>query len=331
MRVLIFSHESDIDGLGNIVLGQIAFKNMDYFLAANPNILEEKFREYFVSHKLHEYDMIYITDLALLNPMLDLVANDPILSKRVHIFDHHKSSIDLGLDKYDFTNIKVYDKDGITCGTKLFYNYLVDNEFLEKNNSLDDFVELTRLEDTWEWKKSGEKGQLARNLAILLSVIGIDKYIKSMYQKVTKSLDGFAFTSLETKMIETKKKEIEIKVRDIWNDATFLIDEDGNDYAIVCASIMYIGDLSEYVRSIDNHNIKYFILVDLDKKPLPQKSYRQIDEEYDVSITARKHGGGGHVAAAAACISEEQKEIALKLLKKNKIKGLEYLTNCVYK
>ena len=39
-KVIIFSHESDIDGLGCIVLGKLAFNEMDYALMPNIEKLE---------------------------------------------------------------------------------------------------------------------------------------------------------------------------------------------------------------------------------------------------------------------------------------------------
>ena len=52
-KVLIFSHENDIDGLGNIILGKIAFGEIKYILASNVNILEAKFRDCLKKGLLH--------------------------------------------------------------------------------------------------------------------------------------------------------------------------------------------------------------------------------------------------------------------------------------
>ena len=38
-KIIIFSHESDIDGMGSIILGKLAFKDLDYILAPNPESL----------------------------------------------------------------------------------------------------------------------------------------------------------------------------------------------------------------------------------------------------------------------------------------------------
>ena len=112
MKVIIFSHESDIDGMGSIILGKLSFPNIDYVLASNPESLEIKFREYINNKQLYNYDKIYITDLALYNPSLDMVYNDELLSNKVKVFDHHEKAIKQGLNKYDFTLIEEVNKNG---------------------------------------------------------------------------------------------------------------------------------------------------------------------------------------------------------------------------
>ena len=183
MKVLLFSHESDIDGMGSVVLSKLAFSDFDYVLASTPKGLELKFRDYINDKVLYNYDNIYITDLSLENPSLEMVANDDILKNRVKVFDHHDGAIKNGLNKYDFTFIEEIDKNGVKrCGTEIFYKYLLDNNYLKRTESLDKFVEFTRLEDTWEWKKNNTPE--AHDLSILFSNIGIINYIESMYSKL---------------------------------------------------------------------------------------------------------------------------------------------------
>lgn len=77
-KKILFSHESDIDGLGCAVLSKIAFGNVDCIFASNIEKLESIFREFIESHKLDEYDDIYVTDLALYDPSLTMVAESPL-------------------------------------------------------------------------------------------------------------------------------------------------------------------------------------------------------------------------------------------------------------
>ena len=91
-KVIIFSHESDIDGLGCVILAKLAFSNIDYILSPNTDSLEIKFREYIDSNKLVRYDKIFVTDLSLYEPSLTMVAESSLKDK-VSVFDHHKAAI----------------------------------------------------------------------------------------------------------------------------------------------------------------------------------------------------------------------------------------------
>ena len=62
MRVLLFTHKNDIDGMGNAVLAQLAYKNVDYELCGTFD-LTARVESYFASGKIYEYDKILITDL----------------------------------------------------------------------------------------------------------------------------------------------------------------------------------------------------------------------------------------------------------------------------
>ena len=330
-KVIIFSHENDIDGLGNIILGKMAFGEIEYVLASNVNILEAKFRDCLKKGLLHNYDRIFVTDLALYNPSLEMVSKDPELSKKVLVFDHHRSAINEGCGGYSFTKIVEIDESGRKrSGTDLFYEYLCLNGLLSKTKALDEFVELTRLEDTWEWKKTGEQGLKAHDLAILLNGIGLNNYINRIYAKVKANEDSFEFAENENKVIEKKKAEYLATLQRIWNDAEFFVDEEDNKFAGVFADYEYRNELGEYVREINSNDLKYLVIIALEKGAFGQKSYRSIVADFDVGKIAEAHGGNGHPAAASVNITKEQKEKCLVLRKTNPRDSIRYLVESSY-
>lgn len=131
-KIIIFSHEGDIDGLGCIVLGKLAFKEIDYVLMPNVEKLELSFREYIESGNFDRYTRIYVTDLALYDPSLTMVAESSLKDK-VKVFDHHKRAIDDQMNRYSFTKIVEEDEKGKRCGTELFYEYLDEIHLINKN------------------------------------------------------------------------------------------------------------------------------------------------------------------------------------------------------
>lgn len=325
MKVIIFSHESDIDGMGPVVLGNLAFERIDYVLSPNPQPMELKFREYLEKKKLYDYDYIFITDLALDNPSLDMVYSDKKLKNKVLIFDHHQKAIELGLNRYSFTFIEEKDKNGKKrCATEIFYEYLINNNFINRKESIDTFVEFTRLEDTWDWKR--ENNTKAHDLAVLFNKIGITDYINRMTNKL-KNNNCFTYDEEELRFIREKKKEYEDKIKRYVAESEVLKDENNNKYGITYAPYEFRNDIPEYIRNNNINDICYFITVALDKEENGQKSYRSIKEGFDVNEIAMRYNGGGHPSAAAVSITKEQRK---KIENMKKKEGLEYLANSRY-
>lgn len=330
-KVIIFSHENDIDGIGCVILGMLTYGVVHYDLASNVYLLETKMREYLEQGKLNEYDYIYITDLALYDPALTMIGEDSSLSKKVFVFDHHVTSLNDGCNKYDFVTIKEKNEAGLkTCGTELFYQYLCSIGLLSKSPILDDFVELTRLEDTWEWKKSGKKGVKAHDLAILFNAVGIDDYIGSMFVKLSSTSTQIELTKKEQEIVASKKAEYLLALQQVWSEAEFLEDEWKNKYAGVFADYEMRNELAEYVRSLPDCGLKYIVLIALEKGAFGQKSYRSIASGFDVASITVAHGGGGHKEAASVNITKEQKERCLSLRKTNKRESIQYIVDSCY-
>ena len=331
-KVIIFSHENDIDGMGSIILGKIAFGEIDYVLSSNVNELEAKFREMLDCGKLSKYENIYVTDLSLYSPAVDLVKEDPKLSHKVLVFDHHRSAINEGYNNYDFATIIEVDGNGIKrCGTDLFYDFLLSKGLIDRTPALEEFVELTRLEDTWGWKESGDKGIKAHDLAILFNILGIEEYLDRMYMKLSAGEASFSLTIEEENIVNNKKDEYLKLLQEILSDAEFFKDELNNAYSAVYAGYEFRNELGEYVRSLSIQDLKYLVIIALEKGQFGQKSYRSIEEDFDVGKIAESHGGNGHPAAASVNITKEQKEHALILRKTNKRESLEYLVNSSYR
>lgn len=329
-RIKIFSHGSDIDGLGSVILGKIAFKEIEYELFPDPQNLQENFKKYIEDRMLYDFDQMYITDLALYDPALEMLNDDDNLKNKVLIFDHHKGAIDAHCDRYEYTTIKIVDDNGKKkCGSELFYEYLCKNGLINKTSLLDFFVELVRLEDTWEWGSNGDKGIMAHDLAILFNSINREEYVDRMIKKLTNIVNNeFVFDDYEKQLIKNKKDECSEAVQNAMNEIEFFTDELGNKFGIVFSKYEFRNEIPEYIRMIGNpEKIKYIIIAAMDKGENGQKSYRVIEDGFDVNEIAKLHGGGGHASAAAVPITSEQKKRALSLSKRD---GLEYLYKCIY-
>ena len=85
-KILIFSHLSDIDGMGGVVLAKLAFGDVDFVLCETFNLLD-KIKEKIADQSIYEYDQIFITDMWLEDP--EVIWQDPKLKDKVLVFDHH--------------------------------------------------------------------------------------------------------------------------------------------------------------------------------------------------------------------------------------------------
>ena len=173
MKVLLFTHSQDIDGMGCAVLARKAFG--DYTLVPTKTFeITKNVENYIKSKKIYDFDKIYVTDLCIKEPVLKFMDNDEILKNRLLVLDHHKTEIEEGNNKYDFVNIIVQKNGRKESGTSLFYNYLIQNNYLQRSNILDELVEWTRQYDVWDWESKNNIN--ARNLHVLFEVLGYDAY-----------------------------------------------------------------------------------------------------------------------------------------------------------
>ena len=306
MKVLIFSHISDIDGMGGVILAKLAYQNVDYVLTETFD-LQHKIDEYMASGKIYDYDLVYVTDVWLEEPTLSKVANNSKLKDKFLLFDHHESAIDEGFDKYPFTTIRIKDELGLCSGTSLFYEYLIKENILKESKGISRFVELTRRYDTWEWKNI-YNDEMAHELTLLFYVLGCDGYINLIYNKIKENNLEFEFNEIENTLINNKKKQILEKVSN-YKDKIFVKEINGLKAGIVFIDYEYRNDLVEYLRNFDL-SIDIIMMVAMDKGTI---SYRSISGVAVRSI-AESFGGKGHDYAAASPISKEVQEKIINIL-----------------
>lgn len=309
MKVLLFTHKSDIDGMGNVVLAKLAFENVNYILCETFN-LQKEISKFYDNGTIYNYDMIFVTDLWLEEPMLSTVANDKKLKNKFLVFDHHKSALEKNLNKYSFTTIRISDEKGLCSGTSLFYEYLISSNLIDSNNkAIQDFSELTRQYDTWEWKTK-YSNEMPHELTLLFDSVGCDGYIKLMHQKLTqKNISKFKFSELEMMLIKNKANQVQEKLSN-YAKKIYYQEILGLKAGIVFIDYEYRNDLAEYFRQ-KNFDMDFAMLIALDYGTI---SYCNIKDNVNVRLIAESMGGKGHDKAASSPINEEQKKEILKIL-----------------
>ncbi len=304
MKVLLFTHKIDIDGMGCAVLAKLAFGDckIEYCETFEVNA---RVKNYVESGEIYNYDKIFITDICLKQPYIDEIDKNKDVSSKLQILDHHITEINEGNDKYSFAFIKVEDEKGKCSGTSLFYEYLKDKNILKGKQSISQFVELTRRYDTWEWKNvyNDEK---ANYLNILFTLWGVDRYVEH-FKDILIRCENLEFSSDELQSIHQYILKVNQTCRE------YLKNMRVKDYGGLKAGIVEIQNdyrnlLSQYIR--DNKiDIDFVVMKILDRGTV---SFRTIRSGVDVGKIAEKFGGGGHKEASSCTVNPQISEFLEK-------------------
>lgn len=149
----LLSH-TDLDGVGCGVLAKLAFGDrikIRYNSIASLNREVEWFLE-----NEERNTHLFITDLSVNEENEKRLEEFYQTGGKVQLLDHHKTA--LHFNEYEWGHVVVEDNEGnLASGTSLFYEYLIENELIQTSNAVDEFVELVRQYDTWEWEKTTTK------------------------------------------------------------------------------------------------------------------------------------------------------------------------------
>lgn len=292
-KVLVISHEDDIDGLGGVILGYLAFKDIDYMLI---HVKEQTEIVDFIKNS--NYEKVFITDLGLEDKIADEINE---LGMNILHFDHHETNV--YASKYAFSTVEIQRNGISTCGTELFYLYLKENNLLKDNALIKRFVEDTRAYDTWDWVKNNNVE--ANDLNKLFSIVGIDTYISKMVDKLRNNNKDI-FDETDKYLIELKTQE-ENELIELSDKSLIIREKDGFKFGIVFGNKF----LSIIGNTLCNRHpeLDYMLLIDPLEKKVSLRSVR-----IDVSKVAESYGGGGHKYAAGFSLNEEKFKSLLKII-----------------
>lgn len=308
MKVLLFTHEQDIDGLGCAVLADNS--NIEYKLVLCKTFeLDEKIKGELDKGETNSYDKIIVTDLCPKEETLETINNDGLLHKKFQVLDHHKTAEEF--NRYDFVKVVSENDDVKESGTSLFYQYLKDNYLIAGSNVLDEFVELTRQYDTWDWYKN--KNFLARKLHIIFETQGIDYYL-AMVNRIVSTENSVLLNEEEENIVESFDQKLLSEINamlDLMIVETLNIKDDTFRVGYIKALYKYRNDIADVIKNNNKNDIDAIGMIIEDRDSV---SYRSI-KDVDVSVIAEYFGGTGHKSASSHLKSNESFQSILKLIK----------------
>ncbi|WP_370221847.1 DHH family phosphoesterase [Cytobacillus sp.] len=290
----LYTH-NDLDGVGCGIVAKIAF-GKDVEVRYNSVMgLDYQIEKLFENEKNLKDDFLIITDLSVNDENLIRLDDLEKGGGKVRLIDHHKTA--LHFNDYSWGRVKVqYDDGRLTAATSLLYEYLLEHELIKSSQALDEFVELVRQYDTWEWDQN--ENIKAKNLNDLFFMVSIEEFEEKMTDRIINS-DHFKFDDFEQKLLEMEEEKIERYVRRKKREIvqTFI----GEYCAGIVHAESYHSELGNELGK-DFPHLDYIAILNLGGKKI---SFRTIHDHVDVSAVAGKFGGGGHAKASGCSMGKD--------------------------
>ncbi|WP_223067319.1 DHH family phosphoesterase [Paenibacillus caui] len=292
----IYTH-NDLDGVGCGIIAKCAFgTNVEvrYNSLGGVSQQVERFLER-AAEKGIGSDFLIITDLSVSEDTEQLLQAYAAEGGELKLIDHHKTA--LHYNTHPWGSVHVEHRDGRpAAATSLLYDYLIRQRLLEPTEALDDFVELVRLYDTWEWENAGR--QQAKRLNDLFYMVSIDEFEEKMISRL-QSGGPFEFDEFEKKLLDLEEDKIERYIRRKRRELvqTYI----GKECAGIVHAESYHSELASTLGK-DHPHLDYIAILNMGGRKM---SLRTIHDDVDVSEIAGRYGGGGHAKASGCTMTEE--------------------------
>jgi len=308
MKVKLFSH-SDFDGISCGIIGKQAFTNIDIEYCDYDNI-NGKIKQYIETEEYKNYDTTFITDISANKEVAELINNIQSLISEFILLDHHKTAE--FLNKYDWCKVVENINGEKTCGTSLFYYYLMDNGFLQNSrawkwdgcSNLFSFVESVRKYDTYLWKTLYNEIE-PKIWNDLLYIMGRDNFIEKIMDIV--GFGEFEFTEFDLKLLEYKQREIDHYI-DSKDKDIVVVEIQGYKAGVVFAE-RYVSELGNKLSEL-HPELDFIAMIN----PSHSVSYRTTKKGIDLGLIAKVYSGGGHPQASGSPIDEDMRNKIINLL-----------------
>jgi len=285
----------DLDGLGCGVVAKLAFgETANVFYSSYRNLNQRV--DAYISNPQNDQEELYITDLAVNEEIEKKLEKRFKAGKHVCMLDHHFTA--MHFNDYEWGMVKPeYASGKKTCATSLFYDYLVEHERMKPSKALEEFIDLIRQYDTWEWEENNNL--TAKRLNDLFYIMNREKFEEVMLKRLIENTDSFTLTETENMLLDVEEQKIN---RYIHSKSRQLIQTFVDDYCIgIVHAEQYLSELGNALNNIYPH-LDMIALLNMGGKKM---GFRTIHDEINVAEFALKYGGGGHPKASGADLSGE--------------------------
>jgi oligoribonuclease NrnB/cAMP/cGMP phosphodiesterase (DHH superfamily) len=311
MRVKLFTHGSDLDGISCAIVCMLAFgkENVDVEYVEYSNV-NEKVREFWFSKECMNYSEMFITDISINDELandINVIFNGSCCFAVPILLDHHKTAEHL--NKYDWANVLVNDNFGEieeqTCGTSLMLNYCYNSMIftVEQWEVIHSYCEIVRKYDTWLWQTK-YNDEMPKNYNNMFKFYGRKRWIDKVYNALS-TTTPFKLDAKDYEILAINQEQID---KYIWVRNKNIVKCKMGEYIV--GVVFAENNISEVGNEICKLN------PDIDLCAIicggEFVSFRTI-KEVDVSVIARQLGGGGHSKASGTSVSRESKQQIINL------------------
>ncbi|WP_249872358.1 DHH family phosphoesterase [Oceanobacillus saliphilus] len=288
----ILTH-NDLDGVGCGILAKLAF-GKEVRVRYNSITGLNREVEWFLENE-NKDTTLFVTDLSVNEEnekKLEAFYQD---GGKVQFLDHHKTA--LHYNEYEWGHVVVEDDEGkLTSATSLFYEYLLEHQKIDPTEAIEEFVELVRQYDTWEWEKNDN--QKARQLNALFFLVSIEEFEEVMLERLQKN-DPFQFDDFEKKILDMEDDKMERYIRR--KRRQLVQTKIGDHYAGIVYAESYHSELGNELGKEYPH-LDYIVILNIGGK---RAGFRTIHDDVDVSDVAGRFSGGGHAKASGCSLTDE--------------------------
>lgn len=324
-KVVHVSHD-DLDGESPLILTRLAFQDKEIVTRGCHYETVDEITMNLIRDEVNKEDTImFITDISV-NPENLSKINDLVQEGyRIFMLDHHDAKESVPVKKYaSWMKLDQTYPDGRgTAATSMYYEFLVKHGFIARTLVLDDYVELVRQYDTWEWADA--ENLRAKRLNDYYFMVNREEFsgdvlstLKGNPEDVDpnvmfRSETHFSFDSQIEYMLDMEQKRIEEYCKSKHKQLEIfkgLVDGTDRIYTFgVVSAETYQSELGNYLCKELINEVDFVVMMDVGKKKMSLRSNKAKD--VNVGAIARSVGGGGRAQTAGCPLNQKTKYLFL--------------------
>ncbi|MBP1308882.1 oligoribonuclease NrnB/cAMP/cGMP phosphodiesterase (DHH superfamily) [Paenibacillus sp. 1182] len=326
-KVVHVSHD-DLDGRSPLILSRIAFSDKELITKACSYSRVDDIIEDLLNNELEkETSLMFITDISPSPEILSKIHDMVQEGYRILLIDHHDAKPEVPETKYkSWMKLDQTYPDGRgTAATSMYYDFLCSYDLIEPTPILEDYIELVRLYDTWEWEElehlrakrlndyffMSNWEEFDEQVILRLTNPEIIQETTAQYESGVRTLFTFDenieyMLDIEHKQIEgyCKKKKKQIKLFEGSIDNTDRIYK----YGVVFAE-KYQSEAGNFLCKEFMDEMDFVVLIDAGSKRMSLRRHKH--KPVDVGAIALSLGGGGRPATAGCPLNAQTKHLFL--------------------